>query len=179
MPDKHKAKEIFLQPGEYFVGNAEYRVRTVLGSCVSITIWHRRLQTGAMSHFLSPTRGRAKAVPPDGRYADEALWLMLHELALREVPQTQCEAKIFGGGNMFPMHGSRNRMKVGENNGHAARTLLTACGIPIVSESLFGEGHRHIIFDIRTGDVWSRQSAPEVISHQPHPSVMPGKKGHV
>jgi chemotaxis protein CheD len=179
MPDLHKTKEVFLQPGEFFVGNEDYRVRTVLGSCVSITIWHPAMRTGAMSHFLLPSRGRAKAVPPDGRYADEALWLMLHELALRDVPQTQCEAKIFGGGNMFPLHGQRNRMKVGENNGRAARTLLTACGIPIVSESLFGEGHRHIIFDIRTGDVWSRQSAPDSVPHQPQPAVRPKSKGYV
>jgi chemotaxis protein CheD len=173
MPPKHRPKNVFLQPGEYFVGDGSHCVRTVLGSCVSITIWHAASQTGAMSHFLLPTRGRAKAVPPDGRYADEALWLMLHELALRNVSQTQCEAKIFGGGNMFPLH-TKSRSSVGHNNGLAARTLLTACGIPIISESLFGEGHRQIIFDISTGDVWSRQTSPTDVAHlHPVPHVAP------
>lgn len=176
MPPTHKTKDVFLQPGEYFVGDASHRVRTVLGSCVSITIWHPTLKTGAMSHFLLPSRGRARAVPPDGRYADEALWLMLHELALRDVPQTQCEAKIFGGGNMFPLHSGKSRMSVGKNNGLAARRLLTACGIPIVSESLFGEGHRQIIFDIATGDVWSRQTSPTDISASN--ATPPTAKGH-
>jgi chemotaxis protein CheD len=164
MPSKHRTKNVFLQPGEYFVGDASHCVRTVLGSCVSISIWHAASKTGAMSHFLLPTRGRAKAVQPDGRYADEALWLMLRELAERDVSQTQCEAKIFGGGNMFPLH-TKSRTTVGHNNGLAARRLLTACGIPIVSESLFGEGHRQIIFDISTGDVWSRQTSPTDVIH--------------
>ena len=31
--------------------------------------------------------------------------------------------------------------------------LLTERGIPIASESLFGNGHRQIIFDLATGDV--------------------------
>ncbi|WP_056262190.1 MULTISPECIES: hypothetical protein [unclassified Roseateles] len=45
---------------------------------------------------------------------------------------------------------------VGRKNGEAARELLQQHGIPIVSESLFGDGHRQIIFSIRTGEVWMR-----------------------
>ncbi|MBS1209111.1 MAG: chemotaxis protein CheD [Proteobacteria bacterium] len=152
--------EVFLQPGEFYVGDATHRIRTLLGSCVSITIWHPRLRVGAMSHFLLPTRGRTKASPPDGRYGDEALWLMLQALAMRGVRQTECQAKIFGGGNMFPHHAPLDQTNVGTKNGLTARLLLTACGIPVVSESLFGVGHRNIIFDISNGHVWSRQINP-------------------
>jgi chemotaxis protein CheD len=113
-----------------------------------------------MSHFLLPTRGTGRCLEPDGRYGDEALWLMLRELAERGVQQTQCEAKIFGGGNMFPLHSDDDQINVGKKNGITARLLLTACGIPIVSESLFGIGHRNIVFDISTGHVWSRQIKP-------------------
>lgn len=156
------AKEVYLQPGEYFIGAAGQRIRTLLGSCVSITIWHPQMKIGAMSHFLLPTRGRSRPVQPDGRYGDEALWLMLRELAERGVAQTQCQAKIFGGGDMFPQHSRTDQMNVGKKNGITARLLLTACGIPIVSESLFGIGHRNIIFDINTGHVWSRQVEPGI-----------------
>ena len=50
-------------------------------------------------------------------------------------------------------------MNVGQRNGEAALELLNHHGIPIVSESLFGVGHRQIIFDIRNGDVWCHQVA--------------------
>ena len=42
----------------------------------------------------------------------------------------------------------------------AARDLLQAHGIEIVSESLFGDGHRQIAFDVGTGHVWARQVSP-------------------
>lgn len=151
--------DIFLQPGEYFVADAEYQLRTMLGSCVSITLWHPISRIGAMSHFLLPSRGSSAAPVQelDGRYGDEALELMRQDLQRAGVRVGQCQAKIFGGGNMFPKHARAERMHVGRKNGEAARRMLQQHGIPIVSESLFGIGHRQIIFDVSNGDVWAYQ----------------------
>jgi len=155
-----KLKELFLGPGEYLVGNADYRIRTLLGSCVSITLWHPHRRIGAMSHFLLPTRGAKHSRELDGRYGDEALVLMLRALERRSVPPTECQAKIFGGGNMFPRHCRMDSENVGKRNGDSARRLLGSLGIPIVSESLFGVGHRQVIFEANSGEVWARQVKP-------------------
>jgi chemotaxis protein CheD len=163
--------EVFLQPGEYCVGGAAHRIRTVLGSCVSVTLWNPALRVGAMSHFLLATRGaRSRQVDDvcgldlrtlDARYGDEALRLMLHDLALRKVAPAACRAKIFGGGNMFPaQQPAGGASAIGRRNGEAARGLLQGHGIEIVSESLFGDGHRQIAFDVETGHVWARQVSP-------------------
>ena len=153
--------DVFLKPGELFVADGDWRIRTLLGSCVSMTLWHPATRTGGMSHFLLPTRG--STVPPgelDGRYGDEALHLILTELRRCGVPPHQCQGKIFGGGNMFPHHVRPGAVNVGQRNGEAARELLQAHGITIVGESLFGIGHRQIIFDVSNGDVWSHQVRP-------------------
>jgi len=160
-------KEVFLKPGEYAVGDGSARIRTVLGSCISMTLWCADLRVGAMSHCLLPTRGRVgmsgvrglDLLGLDARYTDEALHLMLHELERRHVRASACRAKIFGGGNMFPSQRGAG-VPVGRRNGEAARKLLKAHGIEVVSESLFGDGHRQIAFDIATGDVWARQLPP-------------------
>jgi chemotaxis protein CheD len=152
--------DVLLQPGEYFVGDASHRIRTVLGSCVSVTLWCPRLKVGAMSHFLLASRGRGGGDELDGRYGDEALALMLLELLARGVGASQCQAKIFGGGDMFPQSKGRAAVPVGRRNGEAARSLLESHGIAVVSESLFGVGHRQIAFDVATGLVWSRQVPP-------------------
>ena len=153
--------DIFLQPGEYFVADSDYQIRTMLGSCVSITLWHPPTRQGAMSHFLLPTRGAStRKQELDARYGDEALKLMLTDLRRLGVPLAQCEGKIFGGGNMFPGKLRAGAMNVGQRNGEAALLLLREHGIPVVSESLFGIGHRQIIFDVSNGDVWSHQVAP-------------------
>jgi len=153
--------DIFLQPGEFFVADAEYQMRTMLGSCVSITLWHPCKRVGAMSHFLLPTRG----VPDrkdglDARYGDEAMELMVAELKQLGITAGQCQGKVFGGGNMFPDHLSAGGLNVGQRNGEAALKLLNRHGVPILSESLFGMGHRQIIFDVRNGDVGCHQVAP-------------------
>jgi chemotaxis protein CheD len=151
--------DIFLLPGELFVADAGYQIRTILGSCVSITLWHPRLHIGGMSHFLLPTRGASSTAPKelDGHYGDEALELMFRDLRANGVEPRQCEAKIFGGGNMFPGRMKVEGQHVGRRNGEAARELLAQHSIPVVKESLFGVGHRQIIFDVSKGDVWARQ----------------------
>ena len=152
---------IFLQPGDWYVADADYQLRTILGSCVSITLWHPATRMGGMTHFLLPSRGDAAAGQAlDGRYGDEALQLMLDKLDQAGVPLSQCQAKIFGGGNMFPGQMRTGAINVGQRNGEAARALLLANGIPIVSECLFGVGHRQVIFDLSCGDVWSCQVKP-------------------
>ncbi len=150
--------DIVLKPGEFAVGTREARMRTLLGSCVSIVLWHARLQVGAMSHFLLAARGRP-AERLDARYGDEALQLMVAGLARHGVAAADCIAKIFGGGNMFPDHPHASAAHhVGQRNGEAARALLRTHGIPVVCEHLFGNGHRQIVFEVATGDVWVRQT---------------------
>lgn len=153
--------DLVLQPGEYAVADHHHRILTLLGSCVSITLWHPGRRIGAMSHFLVPSRSAREpvnqAMTLDAHYGDEALALMLRGLARRGVSPQACEAKIFGGGDMFPTVPAQGP-SVGRRNGEAARCLLQAHGIPVRSESLFGTGHRKIIFDVASGHVWSHQA---------------------
>lgn len=153
------AIDVFLQPGECFVGGAEFRVRTLLGSCVSITLWHPGRQLGAMSHFLLASRARA-AGAPDGRYGDDALGLMCAGLVSQGVDPRHCVAKLFGGADMFCDVPAAREFHIGRDNGEAARRMLAARGIPVHAEHLFGAGHRQVLFDIRDGDVWVRQVTP-------------------
>jgi chemotaxis protein CheD len=88
-----KAIDIFLQPGEFFVAQGSCKIRTLLGSCVAITLWHPRKRIGAMSHFLLATRGQRPVIELDGRYGDEAMLLMLHELARLDVKPVALRGK--------------------------------------------------------------------------------------
>jgi chemotaxis protein CheD len=152
--------EVFLNPGDWFVGGAGCRVRTVLGSCISIVLWHPAARAGAMSHCLLARRGEGIRGEADGRYCDEALALMLDGLGMAGVPAAGCQAKLFGGGNMFPGQAIAGVSELGRNNGEVARALLRERHIPVVAESLFGLGPRMIVFDVDSGDVWLRRADP-------------------
>lgn len=170
--------EVFLHPGEYFAGDGRHRICTLLGSCVSVTLWHPRKRVGAMSHFLLAERnGATPAGRLDARYARDAILLMLLDLKRMGVPVGECQAKLFGGGDMFP--GQKLSASVGRSNGEMARRLVRAHHIPIVSESLFGEGHRKIIFDVSTGDVWARRSVHHPVAGRKSDRQAPALAGRV
>ncbi len=112
--------EIYLQPGEFWFGDENTRIRTILGSCVAITLWHPHKRIGGMCHFMLPTRARgstsqsgesrarplcpsgyAPTTAPDGRYGDEAVQLLCEEIERNGCAPAEFEAKLFGGGRMF------------------------------------------------------------------------------
>ena len=150
--------EIFLQPGEFYFGDENTRIRTLLGSCVSITMWHPTLRIGGMCHYMLPSRNRPHSGAPDGRYADEAIELFLQELRASGTSPADYEVKLFGGGDMFPQHKKRGGCAdVPCRNVGAGRELVKKHGFRIKAEDLGGCGHRNIIFDVWSGHVWVRQ----------------------
>lgn len=152
--DATATSNILLLPGDYFVGGQQHRVRTLLGSCVSITLWHRQARIGAMSHYLLSRPNGRNGQELNARYGEDAMALMLAGLHALGIQARDCEAKIFGGARMFP--NLKNAVQIGQINGRNAHQLLARAGIAVVSESLYGDGPRQIIFDIHSGDVWSR-----------------------
>lgn len=149
--------DIFLQPGEVFFGDADTRIRTVLGSCVAITLWHPRRCIGGMCHFMLPDHGPQPAGHElDGRYGDEALELLLREIRRHHGRPADYEVKVFGGGNMFPAR--TNHTHVGRRNHEFALERLAALGLPVSKRHLAGNGHRQVIFEVWSGDVWLRHA---------------------
>ncbi|MDK2124049.1 chemotaxis protein CheD [Parachitinimonas caeni] len=153
--------DIFLQPGEVYFAGADTRIRTLLGSCVAITFWHPRERVGGMCHFLLPTRPahhqRAPGTPLDGRYGDEALALLIHYVESARTKASEYQVKMFGGGDVLGLVGVEG---VGKRNIEQGRSMLAQRGFILTSEHLAGSGHRNIVFDIATGDVW--------VKFQPH-----------
>ncbi|MEN9396025.1 MAG: hypothetical protein RLZ81_555 [Pseudomonadota bacterium] len=161
------ALEIFLHQGEVYFGDRDTRIRTVLGSCVAITMWHPELLVGGMCHFMLPSRHqRPQAIrahlhkPLDGRYADEAIQMMLGEIRRTGSRARDFHIKLFGGGNMFPGTTKPCEGQVGTKNVQAVRLLLARHDLEISAEHLGGAGHRNLIFDVGTGHVWMRHKIP-------------------
>lgn len=149
--------EIFLQPGDFYFGDRETRIRTLLGSCVAITMWHPRLHIGGMCHYMVPRRGESGTGEPDGRYADEAMHLFLKEIQRSGTRPRDYHVKLFGGGNMFPETYKQEQEMIGSKNALAGLELLEAHGFAIKAQSLGGVGHRNVIFDVWSGDVWVKR----------------------
>ncbi|WP_341678628.1 chemotaxis protein CheD [Niveibacterium sp. SC-1] len=143
--------------GEIGVGGSEDELRTVLGSCVAITLWHPQRRIGVMSHVQLPMRSPRRRHGRDARYAEDAWLSMLESLHEMRVPISECECKMFGGARVFANAGT----EVGAANVGDLRGLLAGSGVRLIREHVEGTGHRVIRFIVSTGDVW--------VSHRPQP----------
>lgn len=183
--------EIFLQPGEWYFGDRDTRIRTLLGSCIAITLWHPRLQVGGMCHFMLPSRGspRPAAASLDGRYGDEAVAALMQELRQQRTHPSDYVCKLFGGGNMFRQqpgrtimdddkaigtaaHGERVHRHTPETcadvpckNVRAAKQLIGQAGFGIAASHLGGQGHRNLYFEVWSGAVYLKFSGRGAAIH--------------
>jgi chemotaxis protein CheD len=58
-----------IMPGQWHFGPEQITVKTLLGSCVALTLWHPQRRIGGMCHYLLPDRKREPGQPLQGRFA--------------------------------------------------------------------------------------------------------------
>lgn len=145
--------EIFLLPGEFYFGKDYKTVKTLLGSCVAITMWNERLKVGGMCHFKLPERRNKNSVKLDGNYGDEALLLFMGELRKFNLKPVEMKVGVFGAGNMFADIVKEDGNSIGMQNVKLALRCLSKYGFKISHESFGGEISRKIAFDIESGAV--------------------------
>ena len=147
--------DVFLQPGDFHFGAGRTRISTLLGSCISITLWHPARLIGGMCHFMLPSRGLPAGVPLDGRYADEALAMFDQAVAAALSRPADYQVKVFGGGNMLSRPGEGSEfMNIATRNVDSAYALLARHGYQPTVAHCGGQGHRKLFFDLWTGHVW-------------------------
>lgn len=145
--------DIFLQPGDFYFGKAPARIRTLLGSCVAITMWHPQRLLGGMCHYMLPSRQR-RGSSLNGKYADEAMQLFQQQAHRFDTALPDYQIKLFGGGSMFLPGNYAGYADVAQNNVAAAHMLLAQYNLTLCAKHLGLTGHRNIIFDLSSGHVW-------------------------
>jgi chemotaxis protein CheD len=151
--------EVILQPGDYYFGEAPTRIKTLLGSCIAMTLWHPRVARGGMVHCLLPTRGAGSgALELSGRFVDEGLRWLFREAVRSGIDPGQCEFKLFGGSNMFAAFGLEpgRRVPIGEANAKKAIEMMERLDLCIRVKDVGGSVHRALVFDLSNGNVWVR-----------------------
>ncbi len=154
MPGQGQVDAIYLRPGELCFQEQPAVVSTVLGSCVSVTLFSPRRSVGAICHALLPlSRGC-----PELKYVDHAVDVMLQRFQHKGIRRDEIQAKLFGGSDMFngPEAGLR-QPSVGHQNVLAAREVLDRAGIPLLAQDVRGAQGRKILFHTHTGEVYLKR----------------------
>src|SRR5690625_660356 len=153
--------DVFLQPGEWYFGDSKTCIRTTLGSCVAVVLWHPQQRLGGMCHYMLPSRGTRREEPLSGRYGDEALQLLFDAVRLAGTQLGDYEFKLFGGAKMFA-GGASCPLGVSARNVDFALTALYRHGLAIKAQSLGCVGYRQLIFDLGSGAGWMRRGSRQL-----------------
>ena len=152
----------YLRPGELHVGDHPGIVTTVLGSCVSVTMFNRRREMGAICHGLMPERTEMRRAGRDNgdgfKYVDYSIKYMIDYFRSYGIGPSEIEVKLFGGADMFPAgEGDLKYLSVGKKNVMAALSTLKREGMAVHSRDIGGTQGRKLHFYLHTGDVFLKR----------------------
>ncbi len=152
----------YLKPGELHIGDHPGIVTTVLGSCVSVTMFNRRRGMGAICHGLMPERTAPRHSRRDNgggfKYVDYSIEYMIDYFKSCGIGSSEIEVKLFGGADMFPAgEGDRKYLSVGKKNVMAALSTLKREGMTVHSRDIGGTQGRKLHFYLHTGDVFLKK----------------------
>lgn len=145
----------YLKPGEIIYSDEPLIVHTVLGSCVSVTMYVKRLKIGAISHCMLPLSSDIHRGEDAMKYVDCALLFMSKKLQSAGAKTTETEVKLFGGSSLFTA--SDNERGVGAKNVESASQLLKKMGYSIISSDTGGRITRNLYFSLDSGTVYLRK----------------------
>ena len=145
--------DIFVNMSEIAVSKGEDVLITVgLGSCVGVAIYDKSRGVGALAHvFLSDSKNKPDSKQP-GKYADTAIPALIDEVVRVGGRRAALEAKIAGGGNLFPKL-ANSTLNVGKQNVAAVKEHLKKHRIPLRGEAVEGNKGRKMTFYPDSGEV--------------------------
>ncbi|MCP5267360.1 MAG: chemotaxis protein CheD [Burkholderiaceae bacterium] len=147
-----RGQSVYLLPGQLYFGNRAAQVKTLLGSCVALTLWHPHKRYGGMCHYLLPERHRPADGSRDGRFGDEALEQLVDAIERSGTRPADYEAQVYGGADTMKGEG-KLRFNVGERNVEKAWALVEQYGFSLTSIDVGGEEPRTITLEMVSGVV--------------------------
>ncbi|HWC95501.1 MAG TPA: chemotaxis protein CheD [Candidatus Sulfopaludibacter sp.] len=158
--------DLNLQPGELYLARGPAILRTILGSCVGVAFWCRRLQAGALCHGVLPLCPGQCAPGDKHRYVDESIRYLAGEFDKLGVRRQEIVVKVFGGADVLGVSRSRSeRPTVGAQNCTAALETLASEGFMVSASDMGGRRGRRIHFHTGTGEVLLHRLAAGKDSH--------------
>ncbi len=142
------AKEILVGMGQIAVGQTPQRMRSILGSCIGLALYHPGRRTGVMAHIVLPESAGRDGAP--GKFADTAVPQMLADLRAQGMPTYGLTARLAGGANMFNGSGP---LRIGDANAVAVAAALKKAGIHVAGQDVGGTRGRRVDFDCASGEM--------------------------
>lgn len=142
--------QVYLKAGEIYVADSPTVITTVLGSCLSVTMFSPRHRVGAICHAVLPSE---KGFCWDARYVDSSIMMMLKDFARLSIDRSALQVKMYGGADVGYLAGEGKTLSVGSRNIVAALRVIAEQKLAVAASDLGGVRGRKITFLAHTGEV--------------------------
>ncbi len=149
---KLKYPEKFLYPGEIIIEKEPTCITTVLGSCISVCLFDKKLKFGGVNHYLLP-EWPGEERESANRYGNMAIKELVDGMLVKGSFIHNLQAKVFGGvtGKNFA-----TAYRIGDKNIELALKMLAELEIPVLAKNVGGTRGRKIHFINNTGEVFMK-----------------------
>ncbi len=157
-PLKAELPVVYLKPGEMYTAEMPTMVSTVLGSCVSVTMFSRRFRIGAICHGFLPKRTHTKHADShymeEFKYVDYSIMQMVEGFDKYGIKRSEIEVKLFGGADALSLQGDNPcAFTVGRQNIQTAVQVIKNERLILIISDTGGVRGRKLIFYTHTGEV--------------------------
>lgn len=125
-----------------------------LGSCVAVSFYHRKTQSGIMAHVVLPTRDKEVTLKPNlrGKYANIAVEELVGWTKRNKIPLDELTIKLVGGAKMFKNTVS-DVLNISDRNVESVTQELAKYKLKPNKTELGGNKGRSIFFHLDTGEI--------------------------
>lgn len=145
-----------LAPGDFVYGvRGKQKYFTVLGSCISLVLWHPKTQFYAMCHYINPhtPSGESSCSLVKGRYADQVLPYLEKQLLKYDIKPAELELTLCGGASNGGSDHLAKHYQIARLNIEAAHEFIRKNQLIVKLEDTGGSQARRLRFDSKTGDL--------------------------
>ncbi|HBZ36063.1 MAG TPA: chemotaxis protein CheD [Rikenellaceae bacterium] len=143
--------KVFLKPGEIYISDIPTVVSTILGSCVAITMYNKRLGVGGICHAMLPNSPYEKE-DSTFRYVDRSIPYMLKKFEEYGIEKNEMELKLLGGADVINRI-NENTSSIGQKNIEIAMNIIKKERLILMLSDVGGKQGRKIHFYTKTGEI--------------------------
>ena len=158
--DMYGKKSYFLKPADLYMTSEQMVIKTVLGSCVTLTMFSPETGVSAACHAVLPScqdcSCASNVCMNKYKFVQCVIPEMLKRFKRLGIAPADIEIKMFGGADMIMVRkGSRSwdNQRVGRKNIVMARDVAREHHLIIKSSDVGGTLGRKLYFDTETGEV--------------------------
>lgn len=149
--DTMKKEAKYLLPGEIYFGSGQElsEIKTLLGSCVAVLLWHPRKHLVGMCHITLP--GNPNDTDP--KYASGAFKYFLEQIQKHGARPDDFITCVYGGGKMVSVDDPPSMLDIGNRNAQAVLAHIAKLNFHLKDMDLLDSKYRHVSINPEDGSI--------------------------